>query len=415
MTGRGRLVPLLLAAGVVVLALGWVVGFTLSVGGLPSDPGPSSAYFVMVAVVGTVVAVPWAFATRMLWRDHRRTTPANQNDGPATLVALAVATLPAERRDWGLAMQAEVSGLAPGATRWRFALGCARAVVLVPRPLSRRSVGIGALVAALAVLAGLAGGAAVPGMGVLLVAVVGLGGAVLARSVRRPGGGRGAGLGRPVQVAGLLAVGACLGAIAYFLAHYPVAAAQLPPVVAVGVAIMLAGCGWLMIDPPRALVADRLVGWVAVTSSAVLAIGLLVLSRHRVATRTGLGDGILGYLYLVPSVVIFLVAAIAAMSGRSFRAGVRATVWICVLTSLLLFAVAIVEAVQWYRFDTRLILAGDGVPLSAVGENLRNFLCGMILLPVWWLPYGVIGAAAGGSLLHRVRGVGTGPTVSVRG
>ena len=69
------------------------------------------------------------------------------------------------------------------------------------------------------------------------------------------------------------------------------------------------------------------------------------------------------------------------------------------LASLLTYAVALPEAVRWYALDTSLILASDAVPLSAVGENLRNFTWSLLLLPFWWLPFGIIGARC--SLLAR--------------
>ena len=47
-------------------------------------------------------------------------------DPARSLVSLATRLLPAQRRDWGQAMQAEF-GAVPGPwARWRFALGCAR-------------------------------------------------------------------------------------------------------------------------------------------------------------------------------------------------------------------------------------------------------------------------------------------------
>jgi hypothetical protein len=73
------------------------------------------------------------------------------------------------------------------------------------------------------------------------------------------------------------------------------------------------------------------------------------------------------------------------------------------LASLVVFAGALVEAVRWYGFDTSLILAGDSVPLRAVGENIRNFTWGLILHPFWWPPFGLIGAIAGPSLRRPPR------------
>lgn len=48
------------------------------------------------------------------------------------LLAVAVRLLPARRRSWDRAMRAELAAIEPSAARWRFALGCARAVLSRP-------------------------------------------------------------------------------------------------------------------------------------------------------------------------------------------------------------------------------------------------------------------------------------------
>lgn len=54
-------------------------------------------------------------------------------DIPRHLLTLAVRRMPAERRDWGRAMLAELAQLQNPSTRWRFALGCAQAALFPPR------------------------------------------------------------------------------------------------------------------------------------------------------------------------------------------------------------------------------------------------------------------------------------------
>ncbi|MGH9753713.1 MAG: hypothetical protein ACREA2_13110 [Blastocatellia bacterium] len=49
------------------------------------------------------------------------------------LLAAAVRRMPAERREWGAAMLAELAQLQNPPTRWRFALGCARVALFPPR------------------------------------------------------------------------------------------------------------------------------------------------------------------------------------------------------------------------------------------------------------------------------------------
>jgi hypothetical protein len=57
----------------------------------------------------------------------------NARDIPRHLLTLAVRRMPAERRDWGRAMLAELAQLQNVSTRWRFALGCAQTALFPPR------------------------------------------------------------------------------------------------------------------------------------------------------------------------------------------------------------------------------------------------------------------------------------------
>src|SRR5512132_255398 len=85
---------------------------------------------IWMAVFGT----PWMVAAWLLWRAWWRRAGAELSvlDGPALLLAAAAATLPADRRDWGTAMTAELAQVQDPTARWRFAAGCARAAVFPP-------------------------------------------------------------------------------------------------------------------------------------------------------------------------------------------------------------------------------------------------------------------------------------------
>jgi uncharacterized membrane protein YidH (DUF202 family) len=54
-------------------------------------------------------------------------------DLPRALLTFAVRRMPADRRDWGAGMLAELALLQNRSTRWRFALGCARVALFPPR------------------------------------------------------------------------------------------------------------------------------------------------------------------------------------------------------------------------------------------------------------------------------------------
>ena len=87
-------------------------------------------------------------------------------DPPGRLLAAAVATLPDDRREWGLAMHAELAEVHGRPARWRFALSSARAALRLPPlggwPVLALTTGVAAVAV---VAAGLAVDAAVPGLG----------------------------------------------------------------------------------------------------------------------------------------------------------------------------------------------------------------------------------------------------------
>ena len=155
-----------------------------------------------MAIWMAVFGIPAMLAAWLLWRAWWRQAGARLSalDGPRWLLAAAAATLPADRRDWGAAMAAELAQVPDRRERWRFAAGCARAAVLPPGG-SRAAVGVaGALAVAATAATVPATGAALPAGRVFAPALVGLLGGVttltLARSrrLRRPGPGRALGL-----------------------------------------------------------------------------------------------------------------------------------------------------------------------------------------------------------------------------
>lgn len=117
-------------------------------------------------------------------------------DAPARLLGWAVGLLAAEREQWGQAMIGELDRLDGRARRWRFALGCVGAAVVMP-PWGRAAAALWALMAVAASAGGLAlythvhyrlgtDGWTWVGAAILLMVLVGyiLGGSAL---LRRPG------------------------------------------------------------------------------------------------------------------------------------------------------------------------------------------------------------------------------------
>jgi hypothetical protein len=86
------------------------------------------------AIVAFVFAPPVACGALLLAFWWRQVHHADASlDAPASLLASAVRTMPAARRDWGAAMLSELSTVPDASARWRFAFGCARVALLPPR------------------------------------------------------------------------------------------------------------------------------------------------------------------------------------------------------------------------------------------------------------------------------------------
>jgi hypothetical protein len=370
---------------------------------------------IWMAVFGT----PWMVAAHLLWRAWWRRAGAELSalDGPARLLAAAATTLPPDRREWGAAMAAELAQVRGRAARWRFAAGCARAAALPPHT-NRVAVGAASALAAVAVAAAaLATGALVPAMRVFAVAFVGLVGGLATLAVARS---RQVGRVRPdlaVAATGLAGIAGCVGYITHYLVNYPsmarfntpgTAAPTLPPGTALLLATALAGCLWLALAPPRWLLAGPAARRFGLAMAAVLVAGFLLQARPGLAAWLGLGDvvgrnpEVMDYLIFAPLVLVLPGAALAAAAGRSFRAGVGASAFALALGAPLVVAVWLAEALRVYRLDGGLLLDGDGG--VGVGANLGDAVWWtLVLLLLWALPLGVIGAAAG-SLPARRRG-----------
>jgi hypothetical protein len=80
--------------------------------------------------------------------------PTARDDTPARLLGWAAGLLAAEQAEWGQAMLGELDRLDARAQRWRFAIGCAAAALVLP-PWGRAAAAAGALAAVAAGGAGL--------------------------------------------------------------------------------------------------------------------------------------------------------------------------------------------------------------------------------------------------------------------
>jgi hypothetical protein len=365
---------------------------------------------VWMAVFGT----PWILAARLLWRAWWRHAGARLSslDGPGWLLAAAAAILPADRRHWGAAMTAELAQVPDRPARGRFAAGCARAALFPPGG-SRAAVGVtGAVAVAATAAAVLATGAALPAGRVFALALVGLLGGLATLAVARSRRVGRAGPGPAIAGLALAGGAACVAATTYYLAEHPSyhrlrppgVGVSLPPVTAVVLAVVLAGCLWLALRPPRWLLGDRHARRFGAAMALVLVAGFVLASRRELGSAE-LDVGVLDDLFFTLPVVLLAGSAAAAAVGRSFRSGLWACAWATVLAAPLLVAAWLAEALQWDQQRGQLLLDGEGgfgVGGSLVGINLSEATWWtLVVLALWALPLGVLGAAAGSARARR--------------
>lgn len=95
----------------------------------------------IVAFTFTPALVTVAAAVMLL--RHQASRDIDQDmDAPTSLLTFAVRAMPKSRREWGVAMLAELAAVPGGMARWRFALSCARAALFLhsasPAPSGER-------------------------------------------------------------------------------------------------------------------------------------------------------------------------------------------------------------------------------------------------------------------------------------
>jgi hypothetical protein len=288
--------------------------------------------------------------------------------------------------------------------RWWFAAGCARTAVFPPRGHRVSVLAVAALATAAVAATWLAVGHALPtmqGFAVMFAAFVGAMATVAVARSRR--------LHRPahgplITITGLVGVAACVAATGYSLGADGSATLESSP--AIALAVMLAGCLWLTLAPPRALTTSRLARRAGVGVALAFGAGVFLATRLNETN----GEGIVGYLLSAPVFVFFIASALVAAIDRSFLAGVQTAVWAVVVTCLLTFAVFVVEALRWYHIHQTSLLDGDNN-----GQYIESAISWILIaLPLWTLPFGIIGAALGaiGSNARDATGPSPAPVAS---
>jgi hypothetical protein len=378
---------------VVVWAVFYVIALAVAVAN--GDPVPPET------ALRTLVLPPllWVLAARIVLHHWWPRTGSRMStlDPPARLLAAAVATLPDHRRQWGMAMTAELAEVRGRSARWRFARSSARATLWL-RPAGGWPVlalVAGAVVAAVAA-AGPAVAAAVPGLRVFAVSFTGLVGAMVVLAVARSRRPR-----LPVPAPTLVVAGGVTAAIAMtvvFLRREPAAAGYLPPAAAVFLAAVLAGCLWIAVAAPRSLGTNRLAPHLGAAAAVVFAGWFLLAIRGTESLERlelpfllefALVPVYLLVLVFAPVAVLFSPALMAGVVGRSFRSGVQAAVWTVIATAPLTYAVWLPEGLRRHAIDGAL-LDGELGPVGATLANALVFCLG--IFPALGLPFAVIGA-----------------------
>jgi hypothetical protein len=143
--------------------------------------------------------------------------------------------------------------------------------------------------------------------------------------------------------------------------------------------------------------------WIVAAASAAL-FAALTLAMSRASLYGGRTGGLWAVIYGPPQITLLLVGFIAAWTGRSMRAGLEhgAAALVGILVGVL--AAAIPEGALWAREAGVFLLDGDApsTPLTAAGGALDALKATTLTwgLP-HWLPWPVLGAAAGARLGRR--------------
>lgn len=342
-----------------------------------------------IAFIVALVAAPSVLAAMLLVRAWwtRSSARLRALDGPARLLAVAVGALPAERREWAVAMESELARVEGRQARWRFAVSATRTAFLPP-PSSRRPVVLASAAAVVLVAAAsLAVGRAMPELQVFAASFMVLASALAVLAVARR---------RPIAPSPTIAAIACaavagsIAATVYLLLKDPSNGAVLRPAHSVLLGAALAGSLWLALTPPPSLITSRSARGLGVALGFALGAGFLWASGFPGDT----GEGVMGFVILGTILMFFVGSGLAALIDRSFRSGVQTAVWGATIGALLIYIVWLVEAVRWYQAGAGFLLDADYAPTMAANLGDAVFWV-FIFIPIWALPFGVFGAALG--------------------
>jgi hypothetical protein len=144
--------------------------------------------------------------------------------------------------------------------------------------------------------------------------------------------------------------------------------------------------------------------WIVAAACAALFAALTV-ATSRASLDGSRAGSLWGVIYGPPQITLLVVGVVAAWTGRSMRTGLEHAV--ATLAGILLgvLAAAIPEGALWAREAGVFILDGDApstsAPLTAAGGALDAVKATLTWGLLHWLPWPVLGAAAGARLRRR--------------
>lgn len=327
-------------------------------------------------------------------------------DAPTWIVAVAADRLPADRREWGNAMAAELTGIPAGSRRWRFALGAAWVALFPPqrRPAIPALVAVAGLIVVVA--ATLAVHTWLPTMqafvaeaGVLLSGYAVLAVARQARVHR----GR---VRLAISAAMLLGVAGIVTIVSFVAVTHPTATDDPSHVFGVLLAVLVTGYVALALTPPRASTSDA----VALRWGAGAALGCgLAWAIPAVTQRPAWFDGMHPYSFLAAYAAVLAAAIAAAASRRSLRAGVQVGLWAGLLGALLFFAVGMLATLTIrpgtltdpYDIAAYPLSGAPDVASYLISDLLGGSIMMLLLFPLATVTVGIIGGALGVNLRGR--------------
>jgi hypothetical protein len=335
---------LIIAVAVAVLVTGVMLALEAPSFDHPYRGENAQRNFITGSVVLSGLGTLAAWVLWLTWR-HRAALDA-QPDGPARLLAAAVATLPEARLDWGAAMMAELSSITGSSARWGFATSSARAAIFAP-----------------------------------------IGGR------RRPAGGR---LGGAVAVLGVIS---CAAAVGYLSLAYPGTFEVRSALFTAVLMVFLAVCLWLSLLAPPILTSSGLATRVGLFFGIGSGLGLLLFSHS-----SAVEPGAMGFILPAQFVLFVLVPmAVAGITG-SLRAAVQAIVAGFVFSGVTMFPVYIFESIRRYNSGGGLYLDGDALSGTNIGTNLGDAVSWLLLVvPCLMIPLGIVSAALVTVVVRAIR------------